>query len=139
MAAGSAKQSRYSAFGHLSGYEDVNDAERLQPHALAYNLANFIWRSSPYPALCSETSWNGSTDCDDRPRRRPERGKQEMTEGEVCLDCAKMTETQQQLRLGHASAIKEVPFMRKRNLWLQDKGRLAIIGGEFRSHLGNVG
>lgn len=50
------------------------------------------WRRSPCPTLCSETSWNGSTDCEDRPRRRPEQRKHEMTEGEVCLDWAGLCE-----------------------------------------------
>jgi hypothetical protein len=30
-------------------------------------------------------------------------------------------------------------FKRKRDSWFQDEGRLAIIGAEFWSHLGNVG
>jgi len=62
-----------------------------------------------------------------------------MTEGEVCLDYAKMAETQRQTQLGHASAVKKALFKRKRNLWFKDEGRLAIIGAEFKSHLGNVG
>ena len=35
---------RQSIFGRLAGYEDVNDADavRLQFHALAYNLGNFL-------------------------------------------------------------------------------------------------
>ena len=39
-----------------------------------------------------------------------------MTEGEVCLDYAKMAETQRQTQLDHASAVKKAPFKRKRNL-----------------------
>ncbi len=35
-------QFRQSVFGRLGGYDDVNDADRLQLHALAYNLANFM-------------------------------------------------------------------------------------------------
>ncbi|MDA0305039.1 MAG: hypothetical protein O3B76_01965 [Proteobacteria bacterium] len=62
-----------------------------------------------------------------------------MTEGEVCLDRAKMAETQRQTQLDRASAVKKAPFKRKRNLWLQDEGRLAIIGAVFKIHLGNVG
>lgn len=62
-----------------------------------------------------------------------------MTEGEVCLDYAKMAETQRQTQLDRASAVKKAPFKWKRNLWFQDEGRLAIIEAEFRSHLGNVG
>ena len=33
-----------------------------------------------------------------------------MTEGEVCLDYARMAETQRQTQLGHASAVKRVFF-----------------------------
>lgn len=62
-----------------------------------------------------------------------------MTEGEVCLDYAKMAETQRQTQLNRAPAVKKALFKRKRNSWFQDEGRLAIIGAEFRSHLGNVG
>ena len=62
-----------------------------------------------------------------------------MTEGEVCLDYAKMAETQRQTQLDHALAAKKVLFKRKRDSGFQDEGRLAIIGAEFRSHLGNVG
>jgi len=62
-----------------------------------------------------------------------------MTEGEVCLDYAEMAETQRQPQLDRASAVKNPPFMRKHNLWLQDEGRLAIIVAEFGRHLGNVG
>jgi hypothetical protein len=62
-----------------------------------------------------------------------------MTEGEVCLDRAKMIETQRQPRLDRASAAKKAPFKWKCNLWFQDEGRLAIIEAEFGSHLGNVG
>jgi len=88
-----------------------NDEARLQLHALAYNLANFmrvlalpeeairwppcfvqICRGGGALALSSETSWNGSTDCDDRTRQQLERGKYEKTEGEVCLDYAKAAE-----------------------------------------------
>ena len=62
-----------------------------------------------------------------------------MTEGEVCLDCAKMAETQRQTQLDRASAVKNPPFKRKRYSWFQDEARLAIIGAEYGSHLGNVG
>ena len=62
-----------------------------------------------------------------------------MTEGEVCLDYAKMAETQRQTQRDHASAIKKAPFKRKRDSGFQDEGRWAIIGAEFGSHLGNVG
>ena len=62
-----------------------------------------------------------------------------MTEGEVCLDRAKMIETQRQPRLDRTSAVKNPLFKRKRDSWFQDEGRLAIIGAEFWSHLGNVG
>jgi hypothetical protein len=62
-----------------------------------------------------------------------------MTEGEVCLDYAKMAETQRQTQLDHALAAKKVLFKRKRDSWFQNEGRLAIIGAEFRSHMGNVG
>ena len=62
-----------------------------------------------------------------------------MTEGEVCLDYAKAAETQRQTQLGHASAAKNPLYKRKRDSWFQDEARLAIIGAEIRSHLGNVG
>lgn len=62
-----------------------------------------------------------------------------MTEGEVCLDHAKMAETQRQARLDHASAVKKALFKWKCDSGFHDEGRLAIIGAEFRSHLGNVG
>lgn len=62
-----------------------------------------------------------------------------MTEGEVCLDYAKMAETQRQTQLDHASAVKKAPFKRKCVSRLQNEGRLAIIGAVFRSHMGNVG
>jgi hypothetical protein len=62
-----------------------------------------------------------------------------MTEGEVCLDYAKMAETQRQTQLDRASAVKNPPFRRKRGSCLQDEGRLAIIRSEFGGHMGNVG
>ncbi len=62
-----------------------------------------------------------------------------MTEGEVCLDYAKMAETQRQPRLDHALAAKKVLFKRKCDSGFHDEGRLAIIGAEFRIHMGNVG
>ena len=62
-----------------------------------------------------------------------------MTEGEVCLDYAKMAKTQRQSQLDRASAIKNPLFKRKRGSCLQDEGRLVTIGAEFRSRIGNVG
>ena len=62
-----------------------------------------------------------------------------MTEGKVCLDRAKIAETQRQTQLDRASAAKNPFFKRKHNLWFQDGACLATIGAEFRSHLGNVG
>ena len=35
---------RQSVYGHVAGYDDVNDADRLQLFGLAYNLANFVRR-----------------------------------------------------------------------------------------------
>jgi len=43
-----------------------------------------------------------------------------MMEGEVCLDYAKMAETQRQTRLDRALAVKKAPFKRKRDSWFQD-------------------
>lgn len=37
-----------------------------------------------------------------------------MTEGEVCLDYAKMVDTQRQTKLDYASAVSKSPFKRKR-------------------------
>lgn len=62
-----------------------------------------------------------------------------MTEGEVCLDRAKMAETQRQTQLDRASAVKKALYKRKRIPCFHDEARLATIGSEFRSHLGNVG
>jgi len=62
-----------------------------------------------------------------------------MTEGEVCLDYAKMAETQRQTQLDRASAVQNPPFKRKRNSWFHNEGRVVTTGAEFRSHLGNIG
>ena len=41
----------------------------------------------------------------------------------MCLDYAKMAETQRQPRLDRTSVVKNPLFKRKRNSWFQDEGR----------------
>jgi hypothetical protein len=62
-----------------------------------------------------------------------------MTEGEVCLDYAKMAETQRQTQLDHAWRPKRcflsenaIQDCKIRAVWLPSEV-------EFRRHLGNVG
>jgi len=62
-----------------------------------------------------------------------------MTEGEVCLDYAKMAETQRQTQFDRASAVQNPLFKRNRYSWLYNEGRVVTIGAEFGSHPGNIG
>ena len=62
-----------------------------------------------------------------------------MTEGEECLDRAKMAETQRQTQLGHALAAINPLFKRKCDSGFRNGAYSAITEAEFGSHLGNAG
>ena len=62
-----------------------------------------------------------------------------MTEGEVCLNYAKMAETQRQTQLDRTSAVKNPLLKRNRCLWLYAEGHVVMICADFRRNLGYIG
>ena len=99
-------------------------------------------RRPPYPALCSGISRNGATECGERPRRWTERGKNEMTEGEVPGSCingrtAAANATQRHTQRGRAPAVQKSAFSAKtrdhvctmKPVWLSSEPSSGVIRG----------